>query len=96
MAITFEEEKKKLNWTAIISIIMVLGIVATAVTYLFFINPPMANVLFPQKLQMISQVSQSNFDFQGAMNNPALSNLKQLVQFQSAASDQVGKPNPFQ
>ena len=95
MAITFEQEKKKINWSAVAVISFIVIIIAVAVYYLFFVNPPLVENILSSKLQTISDVSKLNFDFEGAMNNPDFKNLKTVVSFSPAPQDSIGKANPF-
>lgn len=95
MAITFEEEKKKVNWLGILSVILVVGFVGIAVFYLFFSQPAIVEqYLFP-KLQTISGFKNVKFDFENALNDPGFKNLKILVNFITPSQDVIGKANPF-
>ncbi|MDI6717798.1 MAG: hypothetical protein QMD86_01995 [Patescibacteria group bacterium] len=95
MAITFEEEKKKINWSAVVVIGFIVAAIGTAVYYLFFITPPLVETIISPKLKTISEISKLNFDFQGALNNLSSKNLKNIVEFNPAPQESIGKNNPF-
>ena len=79
MAILIEEEKKKINWFALLSIIVVAGILFATVYYLFFINPESIEVIVPHRLKVLEQVEQIKFNPAEILDNPILRNLTQKV-----------------
>ncbi len=95
MAITFEEEKKQTNWFAILSVILVVGFIGTAVFYLFFSQPAVVEQFLFPNLSTISKFKNVHFSFDDALNNPSFKNLKIIVSFTVPTADQIGKANPF-
>ncbi|MEK7566240.1 MAG: hypothetical protein AAB494_01030 [Patescibacteria group bacterium] len=95
MAITFEEEKKRINWPMIISVIFILALIATSIIYLFFISPEKTEVLVSPKLQNISEVSKIALNFDQLTNSEAFKNLKEIVIFNIPSPENIGKANPF-
>jgi len=95
MAITFEEEKKRINWPMIITVVFILALIATAIIYLFFISPEKIEVLILPKLQNISEVNKIALSFDQLTNSEAFKNLKEIVTFNLPSPENVGKANPF-
>jgi len=75
MAILIEEEKKRINWFALLGAIIVIGILAATAYYMFFINPSSIDVVIPHRLKALEQVDQIKFNPAEILDNPALKNL---------------------
>jgi len=95
MAITFEEENKKINWPMILGILVIIALIGMAIIYLFFISPQKAEVLVSPKLQNISEVSKINLNFDQLTNSEAFKNLKSIIIFNVPSAENIGKANPF-
>ncbi len=96
MAITFEEEKKKINWFALAIIIVIVASSATAVYYLFFINPPLIEIVIPYSLKSLEQISQIKINPAEVFDNPIFKNLNQRVlPIIVSPSELILNPNPF-
>ena len=96
MAITFEEEKKKINWFALAIIIIIVVTSAAVVYYLFFINPPLIEIVIPYPLKSLEQMSQIKINPTEVFDNPILKNLNQSVKpIIVSPSESVLNPNPF-
>jgi hypothetical protein len=95
MAITFEEEKNKLNWIGIITAIVIIGFIGIAVFYLFFSQPAVVEQFIFPNLKTISQFKSVKFSFDDAFSNPAFKNLKSIVNFNLPSDNLIGKSNPF-
>ena len=95
MAITFEEENKKINWPMILGILVIIALIGMAIIYLFFISPQKAEILVSPKLQNISEVSKINLNFEQLTNSEAFKNLKSIIIFNVPSPENIGKTNPF-
>jgi len=95
MAITFEEENKKVNWPMVVGLVFIFALIATAIIYLFFISPERVEVLVSPKLQNISEVSKVNLNFDQLTGSEAFKNLKSIIIFNTPSPENIGKANPF-
>lgn len=97
MAIIVEEEKRKINWAAIIGIFIIVVSIGTSVVYLFFVNPSQVEIFISPKLKSLSDFGQLEFNPDELMNNPSFKSLQSYVQFNvpQAGSPLVGKANPL-
>lgn len=93
MAIILEEEKKKINWFAIGVILAILAVLATAVYYLFIVNPGSVEVIVPAGLKNLKETVQIKFDPQEIFDNPIIKNLKPYEI--SITPEPTFNPNPF-
>jgi len=93
MAIIIEEEKKGVNWFAIVSIILVVVIIAIAVYYLFFAPVPLIEKVVPTNLQSIQALSNIQLQPGVIINNSKFQILKTYVN--PIIIGPVGKSNPF-
>lgn len=96
MAITFEEEKKKINWFALAIIIIIVGTSAAVVYYLFFVNPPFIEIVIPYSLKSLEQISQITINPAGVFDNQIFKNLNQHVApIIVSPSESILNSNPF-
>ena len=93
MAIIIEEEKKGINWFALVSIILVVIIIASAVYYLFFAPVPLIEKIVPTNLQSIQELSNIQLQPGVIINNSKFQILKTYVNQINVGP--VGKNNPF-
>ena len=93
MAIIIEEEKKKFNWFALASVILVVALIAVAVYYLFFAPVPLIERVTPLSLQPIQELSGITLQPEAIVNNPKFQVLKAYVN--PITIGPVGKSNPF-
>ncbi len=94
MAILIEEEKKKINWFALLGILIVVGILFAAVYYLFFINPSSIEIIVPHSLKNLEQVDQIKFNPAEILDNPVLRNLSPKAA--PITPEPAFNSNPFQ
>jgi hypothetical protein len=94
MAILIEEEKKKINWFALLGILIVVGILASTVYYLFFINPSSIEIIIPHRLKTLEQVDQIKFNPAEILDNPVLKSLAPKVA--PIIPEPAFNSNPFQ
>lgn len=94
MAIILEEEKKPVNWFAIVTGAVVALIVLVGGYYLFFKKPELIEVVVPGPLQRIETLSKvPRLDPQAIVNS---SNFRSLKDYTSPLPPAVkGRANPF-
>ncbi len=94
MAIVIEEEKKPVNWFAMIIVFIILGIIGSGSYILFFKKPELIEVVAPSQLQEIDRISALTFDPASVIDSPAFKSLRQyaseILQVQIP-----GRDNPF-
>lgn len=95
MAIVIEEERKKINWFAIVLIFSLVIIIGAAIYYLFFAVPPLAEKIAPTRIQSLQKLSLIKLEPEAVINNPSFQVLKQYVNPIEIQSDLIGKTNPF-
>lgn len=93
MAIVVEEEKKT-NWVTIITVVTVLAIVFIGGYYLFFKNPELIEVVAPDRLQQLNELSQAKFDPNAVVDSPVFKALRDYTS--PLVLPQAGRANPFQ
>ncbi len=93
MAIVVEEEKKG-SWITIITVAVILVIVFTGGYYLFFKNPELIEVVAPDRLQQLNQLSQAKFDPAAVIDSPLFKALRDYTA--PLVLPQAGRANPFQ
>jgi len=95
MAIIIEGEKRKINWLALATIVLIVAVLGTAIYYLFFAATPLAEKIAPVPLRSIQELSLIKLEPETIINNPAFQVLKQYVNPIEIESGAVGKANPF-
>ena len=91
-----KEKKKKINWFAWGIIIIVVATGATAVYYLFFVRPPLIEVIIPHQLKSLEQISQIKINPTEVFDNPIFKNLNQYVApIIVSPSESILNSNPF-
>lgn len=92
MAILVEEEKKPVNWIAILTVIIVLGSLFIGGYYLFFKNPELIDIAVPPELKDLQPLTEIKFD-----PKPVIDRLnKYYHQYAPALSLPVpGREDPF-
>jgi hypothetical protein len=94
MAISIEQEKKKVNWLNIVLAIIIVGAIFIGGYFLFFKKPELIEVVVPGKFQDLSKLSAVEFNPQELLNSPK---FKILRQFQVKTEPaKPGRSNPFQ
>jgi flagellar basal body-associated protein FliL len=93
MAIVVEEEKKPVNWVAILTTIIIIVVVFIGAYFLFFKKPELIEVVAPGNLQGVSQISRVSFDPESVLGAPT---FKLLRQYGTAPDPpNPGRNNPF-
>jgi len=95
MAIIIEEEKRKINWFALFTIVLIVIIFGVAIYYLFFASTPLIEKVAPASLESIKQLSTIKLEPETIINNPRFQILKQYVNPIEIQADSIGKTNPF-
>jgi hypothetical protein len=93
MAILVQEQKKGVNWFAIVVTLIIAAVVGLAAYFLFFIAPPGIEIIVPQQLESVIEISKIKFDPTAVINSPAFRSLRSYVGLPSAG--QLGRANPF-
>lgn len=94
MAIVLEEEKKRTNWVAILTVAVIVIVLFVGSYFLFFKQPQLIEVVAPKSLQDLGKLSQLSFDPSGVINDPTLKLLRQYGSNISPVTP--GRSNPFQ
>lgn len=95
MAIVIEEEKKPVNWFAMVIVFIILGIVGFGSYVLFFKKPELIEVVAPRQLQEIDRISELTFDPASVIDSPVFKSLRQYAA--DISKTQIpGRDNPFQ
>ena len=79
MAIVIEEEKRIINWFAVLVVMAIFAIIGVAAYYLFFINPSSINVVVPSNLGKMKETIKIKFNPGEVLDSPALKDLKIYV-----------------
>lgn len=93
MAIIVKEKGQKSNWFGILTTLVIFAIIFVAAYFLFFISPPAIEIIIPQKLQPVIEISKIQFDPTSVINSPAFRSLRSYTGLPSVG--QLGRENPF-
>ncbi|MEK7636058.1 MAG: hypothetical protein AAB405_03140 [Patescibacteria group bacterium] len=94
MAIVIEEEKREINWYALIVAVVVIAIIGTAVYFLFFVKPELAEVVVPSRLKELSEIVKIKLNPADVFENPFVkNNLNKYVE--PIISEGAYNSNPF-
>ena len=93
MAIEFEQDKKKVNWFALLSTAIIVVVLFAGVYYLFFKKPELIEVVAPGSLSDVRNISKISFHPEEVVNSP---NFKLLRQYGTdVLVPTPGRSNPF-
>ncbi|OGY99003.1 MAG: hypothetical protein A2945_04125 [Candidatus Liptonbacteria bacterium RIFCSPLOWO2_01_FULL_52_25] len=95
MAIVVEEGGNKTNMFRVLIWAGILVVVIVAIYYIFFVNPPLVDVVIPPNFVNIKPLGESALDANQTINGPAMSSLKQYVTVPEPDPSKAGRPNPF-
>jgi len=96
MAIIIEEEKKRSNIFAFLGWFVVIAIIAVAIYYIFFIEPPSATILPTGTLQQVSALPVASINPQDVINSQGFQSLQPYIAEPSSTSPAgLGRSNPF-
>jgi len=87
------EEKKSVNWIAILTIIIVVAVIFSAAYFLFFKKPELIEVVAPGGLEGVSQISKISFDPESVISAPTFKLLRQYGTTPNPSNP--GRENPF-
>jgi hypothetical protein len=93
MAIILEEEKKTTNWVGIIGIVAVLMVLSIGSYYLFFKKPELIEVIVPDRLRELNELSTTRFDPKVVVDSPTFRVLRDYALPLPAALK--GREDPF-
>ena len=95
MAIIIEEEKRKINWFALVVILSLVIIIGAAIYYLFFASIPLIEKIVPPRLQSLQELSSIKLEPETIINDSRFQILKQYVNPIEIQTNSIGKTNPF-
>jgi len=95
MAIVVQEEGKRINWIAALTVAVVVIVIFAGLYFLLFKKPELIEVVVPGRLQSINTLSQVPFDPEAVVNDPAFKVLRRYASPVSRTNT-PGKANPFQ
>jgi hypothetical protein len=93
MAILIEEEKRSINWFALLVTIFIVCVLGFGTYYLFFAPTPAIEIILPATLQSANKVTGIAVDPFNVINSEAFKSLKGGGSQPSIG--QTGRANPF-
>ncbi len=93
MAILIQEQKKSVNWFAIIVTAFAVGAIVFGLYYLFFAPTPGIEVVVPPPLQSAKRISTIEVDPTIVLNSRAFRSLRAYAGIVTAGA--TGRDNPF-
>ena len=94
MAIIIEEEKREINWYALIVAVVIIAIISMSVYFLFFIKPELAEVVVPSRLKELPEIVKIELNPNDVFENPFVkNNLNNYVE--PVISEGAYNANPF-
>ncbi len=78
MAIILKEQKKGINWFAILVFVFLFAVVIGGGYFLFFAATPGIEIVAPSSLQSTSDIASVRFDPSRVVNHQTLKSLRQL------------------
>ena len=93
MAITIEQEKKPVNWVAILTTVIIIAVLFVGAYFLFFKKPELIELVAPGTLRDVSKISRLSFDPESVLNSPTFKLLRQYGT--SVTIPTPGRSNPF-
>ncbi len=94
MAILIEEEKRPVNWLAVLIVIFIVAVLGFGTYYLFFAPTPAIEIILPANLQSANKVNNIAADSSTVLTSDAFKSLKNDIS--GPGIGQTGKANPFQ
>lgn len=95
MAIVLEGEKKNIDWGFILGILFIIGIIGSAIVYLFFVSPETVQTLTTPDQKKLTEFSKTKFNPGEILNSDSFQNLKTAAPAITSAEGDVGKTNLF-
>lgn len=94
MAIIIEEEKKEINWYALVVVVVIVAIIGIAAYFLFFVKPELAEVVIPSHLKELPEIVKIKLNPADIFENPFVkNNLNKYVE--PVIPEGAYNPNPF-
>jgi len=93
MAIIIEEEKRKINWFALVIVVLIIATIVGATYYLFFAPTPLIEKVVPSSIQSLQILSNIKLQPELIINNPKFEVLKTYINPVEIGA--TGKSNPF-
>lgn len=93
MAIIIQEQKKSVNWFAIVTVAIILFVILLSAYFLFFAAQPAIEVLIPPPLETAAEITKAQFDPAIVINSSDFRALRSYIGLPTVGS--LGRPNPF-
>ena len=94
MAIVIEEEKREINWYALIIAAVIVAIISATVYFLFFVKPELAEVVVPSHLKELPEIVKIKLNQADVFENPFVkNNLNEYVR--PVITEGAYNSNPF-
>jgi flagellar basal body-associated protein FliL len=94
MAIIIEEEKKELNWYALIVVLVIVAVIGITAYFLFFAKPELAEVVIPNHLKELPEIVKIKLNPADIFENPFVkNNLNKYVE--PVVPEGAYNSNPF-
>lgn len=93
MAIIIHEEKKRINWFSLGSIIFIISVIGAVIYYLFFAEIPLIERVAPPKFQSLKSISSLELNPAEIRNSPKFQILRPY--FNQIEIGPKGRLNPF-
>lgn len=93
MAVYLEEKQKSTNWFAIITVILIIGLLGIGFYFLFFAVPPIIEVIVPPILETTMEITKVQFDPALIINSDNFKSLRSYTGLPTIGS--IGRENPF-
>jgi hypothetical protein len=96
MAIVVEEERQRGVSSGVVSVLiwlLILGIIASAVYYIFFAEPELITITAPEGFTATEMTSRADIDPQAVLGDPRFTGLHDYVTQPPPGS--FGRTNPF-
>lgn len=95
MAIVIEEEKREINWYALIIAVVIIAVIGATVYFLFFIKPELAEVVVPNRLKELPEIVKIKLNQADVFENSFVkNNLNEYIK--PVISEGAYNSNPFQ
>lgn len=94
MAIVIEEEKREINWYALIMAAVIIAIIGATAYFLFFVKPELAEVVVPASLRELPEIVKIELNPADVFENSFVkNNLNEYVG--PIIPEGAYNPNPF-
>lgn len=93
MAIVLREQRKGVNWFAIIVFLFLTVVIVGGGYLLFFTETPAIEIVAPSILKETAEIAEVEFDPAAVIGHPTLKTLRQYGA--APGTGRLGRPNPL-